>query len=129
MVVQISDIHGRLEAHTELFWENEEIVFKKRGGLAHIQTLFKEEQAKNPGRTVIVDGGDLIQGSGYSALSEGAVFPEVIKAMDYDLLVPGNREVVYGKQRMLEIFNGFDTLVISQNMFHEKTGEPLFPSY
>ena len=128
-VLQTADIHGQLEPHTELFWENEEIVFKKRGGLAHIQTLFKEEQAKNPGRTVIVDGGDLIQGSGYSALSEGMIFPDIIKAMEYDLLVPGNWEVVYGKDKMLEILNGFEKPIIAQNMFHQETGEPLFSPF
>ncbi|HET8810742.1 MAG TPA: bifunctional metallophosphatase/5'-nucleotidase [Flavobacteriaceae bacterium] len=128
-VLQTADLHGQLDPHPELFWENEKIVFKERGGLAHIQTLFEKEQAKNPGRTIIVDGGDLIQGSGYSALSEGKIFPEIIKAMDYDLLVPGNWEVVYGKESMLEILNGFGTPVIAQNMFHEKTGEALFPPF
>ncbi|HET8839544.1 MAG TPA: bifunctional metallophosphatase/5'-nucleotidase [Flavobacteriaceae bacterium] len=128
-VLQTADLHGQLDSHPELFWEKEKIVFKERGGLAHIQTLFEKEQAKNPGRTIIVDGGDLIQGSGYSALSEGKIFPEIIKAMDYDLLVPGNWEVVYGKKSMLEILNGFDTPVIAQNMFHEKTGEALFPPF
>lgn len=128
-VLQTADIHGQLDSHPELFWEDGKIRIKERGGLAHIQTLFEEEKTQNPGRTIIVDGGDLIQGSGYSALSEGAVFSEAIKAMDYDLLVPGNWEVVYGKKRMLEILNGFDTPVIAQNMFHEETGEPLFPPY
>ena len=44
-ILQTADIHGQLDSHPELFWEDEEIVFKERGGLAHIQTLFEEEQA------------------------------------------------------------------------------------
>ncbi len=63
-LLQTADIHGQLDPHLELFWENDSIVFKERGGLAHIQTLFKQEKAKNPGNTLIIDGGDLIQGSG-----------------------------------------------------------------
>src|SRR5690606_27205468 len=66
-VLQTADIPGQLGPHTELFWENEEIVFKERGGLANVETLFMEDRKKNPGRTVIVEGGDLIQGSGYAA--------------------------------------------------------------
>ncbi|WP_372920373.1 metallophosphoesterase, partial [Salegentibacter sp.] len=93
-ILQTADIHGQLDPHPELFWEDDSIIFRDRGGLAHIQTLFKEEKAKNPGNTVIVDGGDLIQGSGYAALSEGAIFPDIIKNMDFDLIVPGNWEVV-----------------------------------
>ena len=127
-ILQTADIHGQLDSHPELFWEDEEIVFKERGGLAHIQTLFEEERAKNP-NTVIFDGGDLIQGSGYAALSEGKIFPEIIKNMDYDLLVPGNWEVVYGKKVMMDVLQGFETPVIVQNMFHQEDNKQLFPPY
>ncbi|UBZ06711.1 bifunctional metallophosphatase/5'-nucleotidase [Salegentibacter mishustinae] len=127
-ILQTADIHGQLDSHPELFWEDEEIVFKERGGLAHIQTLFEEERAKNP-NIVIFDGGDLIQGSGYAALSEGKIFPEIIKNMDYDLLVPGNWEVVYGKEVMMDVLQGFETPVIVQNMFHQEDNKELFPPY
>ncbi len=127
-ILQTADIHGQLDAHPELFWENNQIVFKERGGLAHIKTLFDQERAKNK-NTIIVDGGDLIQGSGYTALSKGDVLPEIIKNMNYDLLIPGNWEVVYGKAQMLKILNAYDTPVIAQNMFHEKEKQELFPSH
>ncbi|MCZ4319050.1 bifunctional metallophosphatase/5'-nucleotidase [Aequorivita viscosa] len=128
-ILQTADIHGQLDAHPELFWEDEKIVFKERGGLAHIKTLFDRERAKNPNRTVIVDGGDLIQGSGYVAFSEGEVMIDPIKNMNYDLLVPGNWEVIYGKEKMLEVYKKFDTPTIVQNMQHEANDENLFPSY
>lgn len=127
-LLQTADIHGQLDPHLELFWENDSIVFKERGGLAHIQTLFKEEKAKNP-NTFIVDGGDLIQGSGYAALSKGSIFPDIIKNMDFDLIIPGNWEVVYGKDVMMEVMTGFETPVIAQNMFHEEDQKELFPPY
>ena len=128
-ILQTADIHGQLDTHPELFWEEGNIVFKDRGGLANIKTLFERERAANPGRTIIVDGGDLIQGSGYAALSEGKVMTELIKNMGYDVIIPGNWEVVYGKENMLEIMRGYDTEIVVENMFHEETGEPLFPSY
>ncbi len=128
-ILQTADIHGQLDPHPELFWENDEIVFKERGGLAQIKTLFDQERQKNPGRTLVVDGGDLIQGSGYVAHSEGEVMADVIKNMGYDILIPGNWEVIYGKDRMLELYEKFDTPTIAQNMFHEDTNENLYPSY
>lgn len=128
-ILQTADIHGQLDPHPELFWENDEIVFKERGGLAQIKTLFDQEKQKNPGRTLVVDGGDLIQGSGYVAHSEGEVMADVIKNMGYDILIPGNWEVIYGKDRMLELYEKFDTPTIAQNMFHEETQENLYPSY
>jgi sulfur-oxidizing protein SoxB len=128
-VLQTADIHGQLDTHPELFWENENVLFKNRGGLANIKTLFKMERQKNPNRTIIVDGGDLIQGSGYTALSEGKVMPELIKNMGYDVIIPGNWEVVYGKDVMIDVMQGYDTDVIAQNMYHEKSEELLFPAY
>jgi len=127
-ILQTADIHGQLDTHPELFWENEKVVFKNRGGLANIKTLFDRERQKNPNRTIIVDGGDLIQGSGYTALSEGKVMPEIIKNMGYDVIIPGNWEVVYGKDIMMDVMKGYDTQVIVQNMYHDDNEEPLFPA-
>ncbi|MCX7548299.1 bifunctional metallophosphatase/5'-nucleotidase [Xanthomarina sp. F1114] len=128
-ILQTADIHGQLDSHPELFWENNQIAFKERGGMAHIKTIFDQERKNNPGRVLVVDGGDLIQGSGYAQLSEGAVMTDIIKAMDYDLLIPGNWEVVYGKDIMLEVMKGYDTQIIVQNMFDEVSKDPIFPTH
>ncbi len=128
-ILQTADIHGQLNLHDELFWEDEEIVFKKLGGMAYIRSLFDTVKAKNPNGTLILDGGDLIQGGAVAALSEGKAFPKIIQAMGYDFLIPGNWEVVYGKQTMLEVLNDYNTPVIAANMFDEESGESLFPPY
>ena len=52
-ILQTADIHGQLFPHDELFWENEQITFRKLGGLAHVKTLFEEERSKNPKGTLI----------------------------------------------------------------------------
>ncbi len=128
-ILQTADIHGQLFPHDELFWEDEQITFRKLGGLAHVKTLFEEERSKNPEGTLILDGGDLIQGSAYAALSEGKAFAPIVQEMGYDFLIPGNWEVVYGKQTMMDVLTQYDTPVISANMYHEASGESLFPQY
>jgi len=128
-ILQTADIHGQLQPHDELFWEDEHITFRKLGGLAHMKTLFEEERRKDPEGTLIVDGGDMIQGSAVAALSHGKAFAPIIKAMGYDFLIPGNWEVVYGKETMMDVLTHYDTPVISANMYHEATGESLFPQY
>ncbi|MDF0706096.1 bifunctional metallophosphatase/5'-nucleotidase [Flagellimonas okinawensis] len=128
-ILQTADIHGQLFPHDELFWEDEQITFRKLGGLAHVKTLFEDERSKNPEGTLILDGGDLIQGSAYAALSEGKAFSPIIQEMGYDFLIPGNWEVVYGKQAMMDVLTQYNTPVISANMYHEATGESLFPQY
>ncbi len=128
-ILQTADIHGQLELHDELFWENEKITFRKLGGMAYIRSLFDSVKAENPGGTIILDGGDLIQGGAVAALSEGRAFPEIIQKMGYDFLIPGNWEVVYGKNTMLEVLYEYQTPVVAANMFDEETGESLFPPY
>ncbi len=128
-ILQTADIHGQLDTHEEMFVEDNKVVFRKRGGMANIKSLFDAERANNPGRTVVIDAGDLIQGSGYAVSSEGRIFSEIVQQMNYDLMMPGNWEVVYGKERMMEVMTNYNTNVIAQNMYHDETGENLFPPY
>lgn len=128
-ILQTADIHGQLNVHDELFWENDEIVFRRRGGMASIKTLFDRTRRANPDGTIILDGGDLIQGSSVAALSEGLAFVPIVREMGYDFLIPGNWEVVYGKTKMLDVLRSYDTPVIAANMFDSETGESLFPPY
>ena len=72
-ILQTADIHGQVYPHSELFYDNDEISYKTLGGLANMKTLFDQEREANP-NTIILDGGDLIQGSAVAALSEGAAF-------------------------------------------------------
>lgn len=48
-ILQSADIHGQLDTHQELFVENGKVVFRERGGMAVIKTIFDEERAANPG--------------------------------------------------------------------------------
>ena len=128
-ILQTADIHGQLNVHDELFWENDEIVFRKLGGMANMRSLFDSVKAENPNGTLILDGGDLIQGGAVAALSEGRAFPAIVRQMGYDFLIPGNWEVVYGMSTMMDVLNDYNAPVIAANMFDEKTGESLFPPY
>lgn len=128
-ILQTADIHAYLNQHDELFVEKGQIVFRKTGGLAHIKTLVNSVKAKNPEGTLFIDGGDLIQGSGESVLSQGQLFPSIIRAMNYDLLIPGNWEVVYGKKIMLDVMKQYETQVIAANMFDDNSKKSLFSPY
>lgn len=128
-ILQTADIHAYLNPHDELFVENGQISFRKTGGLAHIKTLVNQIKKENPKGTLLIDGGDFYQGSGESFRSQGAIFPNIIHKMDYDLIIPGNWEVIYGKEVMMKLMNNYKTNVISSNMFHSNDNKSLFPQY
>ncbi|MBI3686030.1 MAG: bifunctional metallophosphatase/5'-nucleotidase [Actinobacteria bacterium] len=123
-ILQTADIHGQLETHDEFFWENGAPAYRRTGGMARIKTLVDRARAENEDGTLLIDGGDCIQGSGWVALSRGGVIPPIMRAMEYDMVAPGNWEVVYGKQRLVEVISDYDAPVISSNMFHDVNGQP-----
>lgn len=87
--LQTTDIHCQIHPHDELFWENEQIVFRKTAGYAQLAGLFETVRAQNP-NTFIVDTGDMFQGSELSVKTTGKAIVPILNALSYDLYLPGN---------------------------------------
>jgi S-sulfosulfanyl-L-cysteine sulfohydrolase len=130
-ILHTADIHAQLDIHDEFFWENGKPVFKRRGGFATLRTMIEALRRENPGNTLLVDGGDCLQGSGVASLSKGQAVVPIVNAMQYDLMLPGNWEVVYGKDMMIKDLNGYSAAKVCANMFHADGGAatPIFPPY
>lgn len=128
-ILQTSDLHAYLNKHNELFVEEGEVRFREAGGLAHVKTLVDEVKVFNPQGTILIDGGDFIQGSGESVMSQGSIFPAIVNEMNYDLMIPGNWEVIYGKNTMMDIMSKYNTSVVVSNMYHQNNQAELFPQY
>src|SRR5215510_2494656 len=96
-ILHTSDIHAQLSTHDEFFWEDGKAVFRRRGGFATLRTMIEALRRQNPGNTLLVDGGDCFQGSGVASLSQGRAIVPLVNSLGYDLVIPGNWEVVYGK--------------------------------
>jgi sulfur-oxidizing protein SoxB len=132
-LLHTSDIHAQLYTHDEFFFENNQPVYKKRGGFAVLKTMLHTLKAQNPNNTIIIDGGDCFQGGGVAALTEGKGIVPLINNIGYDLILPGNWEVVYGKDAMLKDLGGYNSAKICANMFHDNADEYkndlIFPPY
>src|SRR5688572_25120870 len=63
-ILHTADIHGQLLTHDEFFIENGKPTYKKRGGYATLKTMINELRSQNAGNTMLIDGGDCLQGSG-----------------------------------------------------------------
>ncbi|MGZ3884999.1 MAG: bifunctional metallophosphatase/5'-nucleotidase [Bacteroidia bacterium] len=128
-LLHTSDIHGQINVHDEFFWENNKAVFKKRGGFAHLKTMISALRQQNP-NTLLIDGGDCFQGSGIASLTEGQALVPLMNKLNYDLVLPGNWEVVYGKKMLIKDLGGYNARKLCANMFDDDAaGELLFPPY
>ena len=127
-----TDIHAQLFTHDEFFWENNQGVYKKRGGLAVLKTMINSFRKKNP-NTILYDGGDYFHGHAVASLTEGEALIPIFNDLNYDLMLPGNWEVVYKKKKMLFDMGHANAAKICANMYHntndESNGELVYPPY
>jgi len=132
-ILHTSDIHAQLYTHDEFFLENNLPVYKKRGGFAILKTMLKTLRSENPENTIVIDGGDCFQGGGVAALTKGKGIVTLMNTMEYDLVLPGNWEVVYGKEMMQHDLGEYHAAKICANMFHDTKDAPvsemIFPPY
>ncbi len=88
-----------------------------------------DEARKNTPYVALVDAGDWAQGGTAGAVSQGRYIVEVLNAVSYDVVVPGNHEFDYGwgifENYMRNLRCGF----ISCNLRDLRTGKLLFKPY
>ena len=117
-VLITADLHAQLFTHDEFFWENEKAVFKKRGGLDVLKGLVNQVR-KNERNVILIDAGDYFHGHAIATKTEGEALIPLINAFQYDLVLPGNWEVVYRKARMVEVLDRIKAKKICANMWHK----------
>jgi sulfur-oxidizing protein SoxB len=129
-ILHTSDIHAQLEIHDEFFYEHGQAVFKKRGGFATLCSMIDTLRKHNP-HTLVVDGGDCFQGGAVAALSKGQAIVPLVNRIGYDLVLPGNWEVVYGKEMMVKDLSMYTAAKVCANMYHAngRDDELIFPPY
>lgn len=131
-ILQTTDVHCQIHPHDELFWEENQIKFRKTGGYAQLSTYFEKLRKKNP-NTFLMDTGDMFQGSELSVKTTGEAFVPILNALNYDLYLPGNWEVIYGKRKMQTLMGALNAPKICANLYHDlgegKRGELVFQPY
>jgi 2',3'-cyclic-nucleotide 2'-phosphodiesterase (5'-nucleotidase family) len=125
-------VHCQIHPHDELFWENGKAVFRKTGGYAQLATYLKKRRKINS-NTFLVDTGDMFQGSELSVKTTGKAMVPLLNALQYDLYLPGNWEVIYYKKSMQTLMGSLNAPKVCANMYHDlgdgKKGELIFHPY
>ena len=94
-VAATTDVHGH-----ERGWDYYEGAPDSARGLARAATIVDSIRAANPGRVLLVDAGDILQGTPFAYVTAHAGRPNSIiaamNAMRYDAAAIGNHEFNYG---------------------------------
>ena len=104
-------------AFTSLDFEKSAARFGKLGGFAHLKTLI--ERLRNdvgPGRSLLLDGGDLWQGTGLANTMQGADMVEAANLLGIEAMT-GHWEFTYGENALRRNLARFKGEFLAQNIY------------
>ncbi|HEY1544727.1 MAG TPA: thiosulfohydrolase SoxB [Xanthobacteraceae bacterium] len=91
--------------------------YGRLGGFAHLKTLVDRLRAEaGPGRSLLLDGGDLMQGSGLANLMQGADMVEAANLLGIEAMT-GHWEFTYGEAQLYANLKSLKGEFLAQNVF------------
>jgi sulfur-oxidizing protein SoxB len=104
-------------AFTCLDFEKSARRFGRLGGFAHLKTLIDRLRADvGAGNAMLLDGGDLWQGSGLANALQGADMVEAANLLGIEVMT-GHWEFTYGEKRLRSNLERFKGEFLAQNVF------------
>jgi sulfur-oxidizing protein SoxB len=104
-------------AFTSVDFEKGAGRFGKLGGFAHLKTLIDRLRGDvGPGRSLLLDGGDLWQGSGLANAMRGADMVEAANLLGIEAMT-GHWEFTYGEKALRDNLASFKGEFLAQNVF------------
>jgi len=104
-------------ALTFLDFEKAAARFGRLGGFAHLKTLIDRLRSDaGPGRALLLDGGDLWQGTGLANTMQGADMVEAANLLGIEAMT-GHWEFTYGEKALRDNLARFKGEFLAQNVF------------
>ena len=121
-------------AHTYLDFPALAARYGRMGGYAHLAALVKRVRTERPDRTLLLDGGDALQGSATALWSRGEDMLRATNALGVEIFT-AHWEFIYGLERVRELFGDrqtrgrFSGEFLAQNVSEVGWGDRLFKPY
>lgn len=112
-------------ALTDRDYERLARLYGPMGGLDRIVTIIKAIRAERPDNTLVLDGGDTLQGSWTSLQTRGADMVEALRAMTADATT-GHWEFTYGAERVKELVAAMPCAFLAGNVQDTEWNEDVF---
>ncbi|MCB1866085.1 MAG: 5'-nucleotidase C-terminal domain-containing protein [Chromatiales bacterium] len=127
-ILWTNDTHGYL---SPLFHREEgdyQFVDRAReegrsGGMAHMAAAIDQQRQRHPDRTLLVDSGDTWHGTAVPVRLAGKPVVEVMNAMGYDAMVPGNVDLFYDQGTVEALFEAAEFPIVAANFYDAEWGE------
>jgi len=121
-IIGLNDFHGQLDPTTRAYDNG---VNAAVGGAAYLATMFDEEDAAVPGRSLLLAAGDNVGASpANSGLLQDMPAIDVENAWGLDATSYGNHEFDYGIERLLAHQERAEFPFLAVNIVETATGQP-----
>ena len=107
-ILETSDIHSQVDSGS-------------KPGLCRLAAALDSERKKAGGgeSCLIIDCGDILQGSRQGSLSNGELGVRFLNELKYDAWIPGNHDFDFGSERILKVFNETGAADIAANLYFD----------
>ena len=110
--ITTNDIHGRFDTESS-----------SKAGLKYIAAY-----SENYNTDLMLDVGDMIQGTAMSNFDKGKSIIEIANMMKYDAMAVGNHEFDFGLENLINLDKASDMPFLAANIRYKESGQRLFES-
>ena len=117
-ILHTTDLHGHI---------SDDELSKEPGGLIRCATLIRaiREREEN---VLLIDCGDLIQGTAESFLTKGDIMMDAVQMLHYDVLIPGNHEFDWGVKNLRRLYNKINIPIVVANILASDENKLALPN-
>lgn len=108
-VLNTTDLHGSIRRTPGVYAEHNE------GSLLQCARIIQRVRAENP-NTLLLDCGDIFQGTAESFQTRGGVMAKALNALDYDAFAVGNHEFDWGVDVLGEMLGKMEAPALAANL-------------
>jgi 2',3'-cyclic-nucleotide 2'-phosphodiesterase/3'-nucleotidase len=118
-ILSTGDFHGALDESTNKDQESGRIL----GGGAVLASTVRQERQRNPDGTLLLDAGDIVQGSAVSNLTKGRASVDFFNTLGVDAAALGNHEFDWGVGNLGERMKEARFPFLAANIVEKATGK------
>lgn len=127
-LLQLNDLHGYIEPHSELMRDGGEWNFVELGGLARIATLFDRVRRETDGAVIALDNGDTFHGTHVAVASKGHALVPMMNALKMDAMTV-HWEFAYTPTGVQDLAARLNYPILAINCYRKDHGSLLLPPW
>lgn len=116
-ILHVNDMHGFLEP-----LKDPKISPGLVGGLPRMKTIIDRARAENPDGTLVLNAGDIAEGTMVSYLTRGKSVAEALRPFKFDALALGNHDFAWGQAALNGMMGALGCPIVAANVVKTSDG-------